>query len=150
MTASPRAVGASPRPRTRVAPPAASRPALRVVPRRYSRRVVVFAVAAAVFTFVTPVVFHVVLAQGQLQLDRLDREIGVARTEYEQRRLHTAVLASPERIIQEAQRLGMEMPADPPTYLTVPGAPAAPSDAGDTATTLGDWKKVKPELGDVP
>ncbi|HXY94539.1 MAG TPA: hypothetical protein VEP49_18820, partial [Acidimicrobiia bacterium] len=77
-------------------------------------------------------------------------EIGVARTEYEQRRLHTAVLASPERIIQEAQRLGMEMPADPPTYLTVPGAPAAPSDAGDTATTLGDWKKVKPELGDVP
>jgi hypothetical protein len=42
------------------------------------------------------------------------------------------------------------MPPDPPTYIEVPGAPALPSQGDETATTLGDWKKVKPHLGDEP
>jgi cell division protein FtsL len=126
------------------------RPALRVVPRANARRVVVFVVLAMVFTVVTAVVFHVLLAQSQLQLDRLDRDISVARREYEQRRLEVSTLSSPQRITQEAQRIGLELPADPATYLEVPGAPAPPAAAGETATTLGDWKKVKPHLGDEP
>jgi cell division protein FtsL len=135
----------------RVRPVAPARPVLRVVPRANARRIVVgFVVLAIVFTLVTAVVFHVVLAQSQLQLDRLDRQIAVARREYEQRRLEVSTLSSPERVTEEAQRIGLELPADPPTYLEVPGAPAPPTAAGETATTLGDWKKVKPHLGDEP
>jgi hypothetical protein len=112
--------------------------------------VATFVVLAIVFTLVSAVVFHVILAQGQLQLDHLSREISSARRQYEQRRLQTSILASPQRIIQEAQGLGLVMPPDPPTYLEVPGATAPPAGGGETATTLGDWKKVKPQLGDPP
>jgi len=96
------------------------------------------------------VVFHIVLAQGQLQLDRLDREIEVARRDYEVRRLQVSSLASPERIVQQAQALGLELPAEPPTYLQLPDAPVPAAVGGQTATTLDDWKKVKRHLGDVP
>jgi hypothetical protein len=60
------------------------------------------------------------------------------------------MLASPQRIIQEAEKLGLVMPPDPPTYLEVEGAKTPPAESGDTATTLGDWKKVKPHLGGPP
>jgi cell division protein FtsL len=110
----------------------------------------VFVVVAIVFTLVSAVVFHVILAQGQLQLDRLTRQIDTAQREYEQRRLETSTLASPQRIVQEAQKLGLVQPPDPPTYLQLPGAPEPPSVGAETATTLGDWKKVKPHLGDAP
>jgi hypothetical protein len=139
-------------PRTRTAAPSATRarPSLHLARRDPVARVGVFVVLATVFTLVSAVVFHVVLAQGQLELDRLTREMSVVRREYEQRRLQTSMLASPQRIIQEAQRLGLVIPADPPTYLEVLGAPALPTQGGETATTLGDWKKVKPHLGDEP
>jgi cell division protein FtsL len=151
MTQAVPAITPAPRAVPRVRSVARAKPALRVVPRANARRVVVvFVLLATVFTLVTAVVFHVVLAQSQLQLDRLDREIAIARREYEQRRLEVSTLSSPQRITQEAQRLGLELPADPPTYLEVPGAPAPQPAAGQTATTLGDWKKVKPHLGDEP
>jgi cell division protein FtsL len=131
-------------------PRAEVRPALSVVPRPYSRRVAVFVALAIVGALLTAVVFHVVLAQGQLQLDQLDRQIDVERREYEKRRLEAAVLSSPQRIMQEAQRIGLEAPQDPPTYLEVPGAPTEPAGTGETSTTLGEWKKVKSHLGDAP
>jgi cell division protein FtsL len=129
---------------------AATKPRLSVATRPRSNRVAVFVVIAVVFTLVSAVVFHVILAQGQLGLDRLSRDIDVARREYEQRRLEVSTLASPQRIQQEAQRLGLERPADPPTYLEVPGAPVPPGAGAETSTTLGDWKKVKPHLGEAP
>ena len=92
--------------------------------------------------------FHVVLAQGQLELDGLDRKIDTARREYEERRLEVSTLASPQRIIEQAEALGLVMPDGPPTYLVVPGAPAPAAERGGTATTLDDWKKVKRHLGD--
>lgn len=144
------AVAAVPRFRTAATTAARPRPRLHVARREHTGRVGVFIVLATIFTLVSAVAFHVVLAQGQLELDRLSREMSVVRREYEQRRLQTSTLASPQRIIQEAQRLGLVMPADPPRYLEVPGAPALPSQGGETATTLGDWKKVKPHLGDEP
>jgi hypothetical protein len=131
-------------------PGAASRPALRLATYTRSGRVAAFVVLASIFTLVSAVVFHVILAQGQLQLDTLSREISSARREYEVHRLKTSILSSPQRIIQEAQRLGLVRPEDPPTYLQVPGATAAPSVGGETTTTLGDWKKVKPQLGSPP
>lgn len=143
----PRGSGARP---ARARPDVPSRPALRVASYTRSGRVATFAVLATIFTLVSAVVFHVILAQGQLQLDSLSRDISAARREYEQRRLETSILASPERIIQEAQRLGLVMPPDPPTYLQVVGAKAPPAEGGETATTLGDWKKVKRQLGDPP
>jgi cell division protein FtsL len=134
----------------RARPEVASRPALRLASYTRSGRVATFVVLAVIFTLVSAVVFHVILAQGQLQLDSLSREISDARREYEQRRLQTSILASPQRIIQEAQALGLVMPPDPPTYLEVPGAIVPPAPGGETVTTLGDWKKVKPQLGDPP
>jgi hypothetical protein len=144
------AVVAVPRLRSAATTGVRSRPRLHVARREYAGRVGVFVVLATIFTLVSAVVFHVVLAQGQLELDHLTREMSVARRAYEQRRLQTSMLASPQRIVQEAQRLGLVIPTNPPTYLEVPGAPALSSQGGETATTLGDWKKVKPHLGDEP
>ena len=103
---------------------------------------------AVVFVLVSAVVFHVVLAQGQLELDRLDSQIAAERRQYEQRRLFTAMLAAPPRIIDEAQRLGLVIPDEPPEYLEVPDAPVPDAGAGTTSTTFDDWKDVKRHLGD--
>jgi hypothetical protein len=127
-----------------------TRPALRVTAPRRNAHVATFVVLATIFTLVSAVVFHVVLAQGQLQLDGLDRKIDTARREYEEQRLEVSTLASPPRIIQQAEALGLVMPDSPPAYLVVPGAPAPRAQGGGTATTLDDWKKVKRHLGDGP
>src|SRR5713101_5929907 len=105
-------------------------------------------VLVTVFALVTVVLFHVMLASGQLRLDRLNLRIGRAQREYEQLRLETSRLASPERILQEAQRLGLAVPAEPARYLRVPDAPLLSADGNQTANTLEDWTKVKSHLGD--
>jgi cell division protein FtsL len=110
----------------------------------------VFVAAALVFAFVSAVLFHVVLAQGQLELDRLDAQITAERREYEQRRLAASTYASPPRIIEEALRQGLVIPPEPPTYLIVEGAPVPDANAGNPSTTLDDWEDVKPNLGDNP
>ena len=69
--------------------------------------------------------FHVVLAQNQLQLDGLNVQITKEQRTYEQRRLTASLLASPQRIIQEAERLGLVVPPDPPQYLYVDERAAA-------------------------
>jgi hypothetical protein len=94
-------------------------------------------------------VFHVVLAQSQLELDHMSNEIAKAQQTYEKRRLAVARLSAPERIIDEARRLGLALPADPPIYLTVPGAPVPEGDATAPSTATSDWKVVKPHLGDT-
>lgn len=94
------------------------------------------------------VVFHVILAQGQLQLDGMSSQIARAQHTYEARRLVLAKMSAPDRIITEAERLGLVLPPEPPTYLTVPGAPTPASETVQPSTTLNDWKAVKPHLGD--
>jgi cell division protein FtsL len=96
---------------------------------------------------VTAVVFHVVLAQRQMQLDRLNAQIAKEQRTYEQRRLTASLLASPQRIIQEAERLGLVLPPEPAQYLYVPDAPMPKTDDGSTADTIADWSKTKPSLG---
>ena len=100
-----------------------------------------------VCALVTAVVFHVVLAQNQMQLDRLNVQIAKEQRLYEQRRLTASELASPQRVIQEAERLGLVMPEAPAQYLYVDKAPMPGSDDGSTADTIADWSKTKPSLG---
>ena len=152
------------RPRTRTQPHARShtrarhgaRPAPRTTTRvathgssRSQVGVGVFVVVTVVFVLVSAVVFHVLLAQGQLQLDRLDAQIADERRKYEQLRLETSTLASPPRIIEEALRQGLEKPPEPPPYLHVPGFEVPADDAGAAPRALDDWEQLKPTLGDT-
>ena len=59
-----------------------------------------------------------------------------------------AKMSAPDRIIGEAERLGLVLPPAPPIYLTVQGAPTPASETEQPSTTLSDWKAVKPHLGD--
>jgi len=100
-----------------------------------------------VLALVTAVVFHVVLAQNQMELDRLNGQIAKEQRTYEQRRLTASMLGSPQHVIQEAQRLGLVLPDTPPQYLQVPNAPMPHTNEGSTPDTLADWSKTKPSLG---
>jgi len=111
-------------------------------------RVVAFVVVATVLALVTAVMFHVVLAQHQMELDRLNVQIAKEQRRYEQDRLTTSALAAPQRVIQEAERLGLVQSPVPAQYLWVPDAPPPAGDVDRTTTTIEDWSKVKPNLGD--
>jgi cell division protein FtsL len=130
-------------------PAVPARPKLQVVPARARVGGVGTLLALfTVFALVSAVVFHVVLAQNQLQLDHLNAQIAQEQRAYEQHRLTTSLLASPQRIIQEAERLGLVVPTEPAQYLYVPNAPMPSLGDGATAETLADWTKAKSSLGD--
>jgi cell division protein FtsL len=115
------------------------------------RRVAWLLSALVVVALFAAVAFHVQLAQGQLELDRLERQTAAAREHYQQLRLQFAQQSSPAAIGYRAAALGMVHPGDVPTYLVVPdAAPSTPS-PDQTSTTLQDgWKKVKRHLGTQP
>jgi hypothetical protein len=143
----PRRAAPAARPSRAPSPP---RPALRVAARPARRFPLAgLAIVGTILALVTAVVFHVMLAEGQLELDHLQGQIGHAQTVYEQRRLQVASLSAPSRIIAAAQQRGLVLPTDPATYLWVPGAMPAATPT-HTASTLGDFEKVKPRLGDAP
>jgi hypothetical protein len=104
-------------------------------------------VVATIAALVLAVVFHVVLAQRQMQLDRVNEQIAKEQTTYEKNRLVESLLSSPQRIIQEGERLGLVLPAEPATYLPVPNAPQPSAQSGEPSTTLDEYGKVKAELG---
>jgi hypothetical protein len=107
--------------------------------------------AVVVVALLAAVAFHVQLAQGQLELDRLNRETAAARAQYQQLRLEYAQQSSPAAIVYRAAALGMVRDGDVPTYLVVPDAPPSAPAADQTSTTLQDgWRKVKPHLGTQP
>ena len=138
-------------------PSSTRKPRLRVVDtaaRARTRRVrlVAWVVGAlVVVALLAAVAFHVQLAQGQLELDRLERQTTAAREQYQQLRLQYAQQSSPAAITDRATALGMVPAGDVPTYLTVPDAPPSTPAPDQTSTTLQDgWKKVKPHLGTQP
>jgi hypothetical protein len=104
-------------------------------------------VLVTVTALVAAVVFHVVLAQRQMQLDRVNVQIAKEQRLYDQNRLMESLYSSPGRIITEAQRLGLVLPAEPATYLPVPGAPLPSAAADGPSTTIDEYGKVKAELG---
>jgi len=76
-------------------------------------------------------VFHSVLVQGQLGLDRMEQEIQTEQDLQRTLRKQVAELASPERIQAEAIARGMVMPEER-AYLqaVVPGQGVPPPGAG--------------------
>ena len=145
------------RPAALRAPSSTRRPRLRVVDNaarvqnRRVRRVAWLLGALVVIALFAAVAFHVQLAQGQLELDRLERQTAAARDQYQQLRLQYAQQSSPAAVVDRAKALGMVRAGDVPTYLTVPDAPPSTPASDQPSTTLQDgWKKVKPHLGTQP
>ena len=139
------------------APASTRKPRLRVVDNaarvqtRRVRRIAWLHGALVVIALFAAVAFHVQLAQGQLELDRLERQTAAAREEYQQLRLEYAQQTSPAAVVARATALGMARAGDVPTYLVVPEAPPSAPAPDQTSTTLQEgWKKVKPHLGTQP
>jgi cell division protein FtsL len=103
-------------------------------------------------SLVAVVGFHVVLAQSQVELDRLEQQVGEEQHRYEQLRFEVSALSSPARIVNRATELGMTAPTGVATVVPVPTDPAAPATTSDaTATTLAEsWEKVKSHLDTRP
>jgi hypothetical protein len=113
-------------------------------------RLAVTCVVAAVLIVVG---FHVMMAEGQLQLDRLDSATSLQQQRYEALRLEFAKQSAPEAIIERAEDLGM-VQATSMRYVSAPGLTAeAAKSAGTDATAASlarNWGKVKPNLVDQP
>lgn len=127
---------------------------LRVVDEKAARRerqlrrgIWLFGLVSVVSVFVV-VAFHVMVAQSQLQLDRLTRQTAVQQQRYERLRLEVAQLSAPQRIAKRAEELGMQ-PGGPSTFITVPEAGASRPTQDPTSSTA-DYQKVKQHLGTRP
>jgi len=149
------AAAAAPAPARRPSTPR-PRPQLRVVEslgdrrRRVlrNRRVAVAGTVLAVLGVFTIVACHVMLAQGQVGLTRLEQKVSVAEREYQQARYAQAQAASPDRIVAKAVELGLVPAAKPPVPVGVPEA-TTPS-ATPTNRSLDGFTKVKGTLADGP
>ena len=132
--------GTAPAPRLRVV----VTPARRI---RRRRRTMLWGWGIAI-TLLTVVAFHVVLAQNQVALDRLERRTSAAERRYEEWRFQYAQASSPARIMERAAQLGLTSPAIPPA--AVPVAGQVPEEPDATTGTLNGWTDVKPTLGPSP
>ena len=168
-----RPVRAAAQPARRGQPARPARPPLRVVrpgelsPKVRRRRAGAAAVLAVLLVFgglFGLAVCQAIMAQNQMRLDRLDREVADAQARYQRLRLRVAELESPERIVAAAQeRLGM-VPPETVRYLSPSGeaagevraAAATPppeqTDDGNGGGTGGGaaWAAIKPYLGGRP
>ena len=143
-----------------------------LTPRQRRRRTRFAMIATGLF--VVAVLFglvglHVMLAQNQFRLDRLNGQGDAEQARYERLRLQVDQLESPQRIVATAeQKLGMVTPSSV-TYLT-PSAPLATASSSSTtgsdpvagqgsvatpvtfpaAATPPDWAIVKPHLAAQP
>jgi hypothetical protein len=114
------------------------------------------AIAGAAAVGLVLVYFHVVLAQRQFTLDRMNSQVQQAQATYQDRRLQVAGLQSPQHIISTAEgQLGMWQPSNV-TYLDPSGggsaqgtgaslAPPSRAPAGDA-----DWPQIKSALAGIP
>jgi hypothetical protein len=109
------------------------------------------------FTVALALVYvHVVMAQRQFALDRLNTQVQQEQLRYQQLRFQVAQLGSPEQIIVKAESQGMVQPTNisylTPT-VTVPGTPtagASPSSysplSGQAPAGDSDWPQIKSQL----
>jgi cell division protein FtsL len=139
-----------PRPRLRVVPPDYVPPRIR---RRRARLVLVGCGTLFALGLLAIASLHVVLAQGQFELERLETRAAAEQAKYDRLRLQVAELEAPERVVAAAQqRLGM-VPAPGVTYLSPEGPmadePARQHRDGDVPALAGeDWARVKPHLAE--
>lgn len=129
------------RPHLRVVPPPA-RPSLRPSVRRRRTGAVLGVAMVIVFgSLMASAMFHGLLVSGQSDLDRLDTQIQEEKTALAQEKLELAHLQSPERIAEEAAKIGM-VPADQQHWVT-PGSTDDPVVTGTTGA------EADAEEGDV-
>jgi len=96
------------------------RPTLIVVPRRRrAARLLAVMCAVIVLAMLGAAAFQTLLAQRQLELDRLDTDIAAAREHYEVLRQERAELRSPQRLAGIASAAGMG-PARQSTFVQLP------------------------------
>ncbi len=129
-----------------------------------ARRTVVAGVAFVAVALFGVVIAHVLLMQGQFELERTQRAASTQQAEYDRLRLQVAELESPERIVATAQeRLGMvspptitylapsadTMPAAPPSQAQPHGSSRGDAEQhGTTAAPPSSWSTVKPHLSE--
>jgi cell division protein FtsL len=104
------------------------------------------AAGLTVVAVLAAVIFHALLAQSQITIDRLEQRTAEAERAYQDARLERARLAAPQRVIERAQALGLVPPDRPPTAVPVTGE--LPPGADATTGTLNGWTEVKPTLGE--
>lgn len=98
---------------------ASSRPSLVLVPRRRrAARLAVVLSTLVVLAMLGAAAFQTQLAQRQLELDRLDRDISSAREQYEVLRRQRSELRSPARLADIAAQNAMT-PADDTEFTTI-------------------------------
>lgn len=108
------------------------------------------------------VAFQTRLAQGQLRLDRLDRQTREEQLRFDRLRGQVAVLESPANVVAAARAQGM-VPPDQIRYVAAPSAAVASLAASSGVAADGqgvvpptgtpgtsDWSTVKPIIGGVP
>jgi cell division protein FtsL len=146
------------RPPLRVVGPKERTPAARARRMRALAVLMVGVVIAGLFGLVG---MHVILAQEQFRLDRLETKATDEQATYDQLRLEVAQLESPERIVADAQqRLGMVQP--PAVSYLAPSTPAPSSPTTNPqpqqtnpqpqSALQGDtsWSVVKRQLAGSP
>lgn len=101
--------GRAPAPGPRRAGHQARRASLRVVASRPRWPAVagVVVLMAVMVAMLGAAVFHTQLAERQLQIDQLERQVQSERERFDELRRDRAVLRSPQRIADEAAALGM-------------------------------------------
>jgi hypothetical protein len=130
--------------------------------KAHSRRYFVLSLSAILVAMFVLIGGHVLLAQNQATLDQLRREVTENRNQYDAVRLEVAQLRSPDRIISEAEALGLR---EPKTVQYVQPVPITPSQsakalAPDQSPALTDdassqqkverWEEIKPKLDGRP
>jgi Tfp pilus assembly protein PilX len=116
--------------------------------RAQRRRRTILSAWVTAFALLTVAAFHVVLAQSQITLDRMEQRTKAAEARYEEARLAYAEGSSPARILTRAAQLGLVSPDRPATAVPVRGDVPAPPDA--PTTTMHGWTAVKPTLNGNP
>jgi hypothetical protein len=141
---------------------AAERPSLRIIarPAQRRRRVGALAITGSVLVFgfmIGLAGFQAQLARNQLQVDSVELDLKDAELAFERNRAELARLESPQRIISEAAKLGLQQPTGRTRYLTpsaavvtevLVSAGGGPTGAvaGDTQTRP-DWSAYKNATG---
>lgn len=131
----------------RVVEPGTLSPAQR---RRRARAMLMAFIGAASFIGFALVYLHVVLAQRQFGIDRLDAKVQQEQAAYQNLRLQVAQLGSPAQIISTAVgQLGMVQPSGvtylaPPAGTSSSAAPPAPASSGISPSTVAPLGAVPP------
>ena len=139
------------------------KPKLRVVANVRTRRrrasALGFLACAVAFGFMVGITaFQAQLAQNQIEVDQVARDLRAEKLKFDKGRLEIARLQAPEVILARAKKLGMHEPANDPLYIppskdsvtevviALAGGPDA--QASSASSTRPDWAAYKKITGE--